>query len=137
MKAEQNPCISCGACCTRYRVSFHWSETTLGDGHVEREPGGPRVPVELTEHLGPHRNAMKGTLWEPVRCIALEGEVGCSARCSIHPIRPSPCREFPRSWEDGEHNERCDAARAAFGLPPLPRPDEAGETPGLPLPSAE
>ncbi|MOA32367.1 hypothetical protein D3C78_1535800 [compost metagenome] len=36
--------------------------------------------------------------------------------------RSSPCREFEASWEHGEHNPRCDAARAAHGLPPLTPP---------------
>lgn len=119
---DENPCLSCGACCTRYRVSFHWTETTLGDGVARREPGGPHVPVELTEPIGPHRQAMRGTASYPLRCVALVGEIGCSIGCAIHSVRPSPCREFPRSWENGEPNDRCDASRIAFGLPPLGPP---------------
>lgn len=51
--------------------------------------------------------------------MALQGEIGHSVRCSIHPLRASPCRDFQASWVDGVHNERCDRARAAHGLPPL------------------
>lgn len=163
--AEPNPCITCGACCTRYRVSFHWMETTLEcapagsngaltghdftghdlsslDHSSATDAGGPdvavdeafedlppAVPVDLTESLGPHRNIMKGTGTIPARCIALTGEVGVSAHCSIHRVRPSPCREFERSWENGRAHDRCDASRRAYGLPPLPRPFEVPPPP--------
>lgn len=106
-----NPCLSCGACCAHYRVSFHWSET-------ERFLGGS-TPAELTEKIGPHRVAMRGTGSASPRCIALEGEIGRAVHCSIYPQRPTPCREFTPSWADGARNERCDSARAAHGLPPL------------------
>jgi hypothetical protein len=92
-------------------VAFHWMETS------EAKAGG--VPVELTEAVDLHRVAMKGTLSKPVRCVALEGEIGCQVSCTIHPRRSSACREFPASWEDGVHHLDCDRARASFGLPPL------------------
>lgn len=109
-----NPCLSCGACCAHYRVSFHWSET-------ERFLGGS-TPPELTVKIGPHRVAMRGTCGESPRCIALEGEIGRAVYCRIYAQRPSPCREFEASWVDGTRSERCDKARAAHGLPPLGRP---------------
>lgn len=106
-----HPCLSCGACCALYRVTFHWLETTSGN------PAG--VPVDLVEPVDLHRVAMKGTLSKPVRCVALEGEVGCKVRCRIHAQRSSTCRDFRVSWEDGVHDADCDRARAAIGLPPL------------------
>lgn len=109
-----NPCITCGACCAHFRVSFHWSE-------AERFLGG-ETPPELTTQVAPHRLAMRGTTGRPPRCVALEGEIGADVRCRIYAQRPSPCREFEASWVNGVHSERCDAARAAHGLPPLEPP---------------
>lgn len=108
------PCIECGACCASFRVSFYWGET-------DAAPGGT-VPSTLTTVVSPHRVAMRGTEKNPVRCIALEGTVGKNVRCNIYPSRSSTCREFMASWEDGNHNPRCDHARAKHGLPPLPVP---------------
>jgi Fe-S-cluster containining protein len=109
-----NPCLSCGACCAYFRASFHWLETTAAaDG---------ATPNELTMSVSPHLVAMRGTERRPPRCIALEGSIGVSVRCTVYEKRASPCREFRASWVDGVHNERCDRARGAHGLPPLPPP---------------
>lgn len=110
-----NPCTSCGACCACFRVSFYWGETSAA-------PGGG-VPAELTLSISPHRVALLGTHLPEPRCVALEGTVGQRVRCSIYPLRPSPCREFAMAGEQGLPNEACDRARARFGLPPLSAPD--------------
>ena len=52
-----HPCLTCGACCTQYRVAFHWLES---DAHGE---GG--VPSHLTEPLDAHRLCMRGTYSAP------------------------------------------------------------------------
>jgi Fe-S-cluster containining protein len=109
-----NPCVRCGACCAYYRASFYWAE-------ANNTPGGT-VPVELTEKLNDFRRVMRGTNPPNPRCVALLGEIGQSVRCSIYELRASVCREFAVSWEAGIHNERCDRARAAWGLPPLEPP---------------
>jgi len=106
-----NPCLRCGACCAYYRVSFYWTEA---DPFL-----GGTVPPELTVALNHHRAAMQGTLHAPVRCVALNGEVGAAVACTIYERRSSPCREL-EPWEaDGRPNPRCTTARAAHGLPPL------------------
>lgn len=120
---EANPCLSCGACCAYFRVSFYWGE---GDD-VE----GGTVPVALTVQVSPWRRAMRGTEQPHPRCIALEGEIGRCVRCAIYERRPSVCREFTISGQDGRRNELCDRARQAWGLPPL------GETEGQDRPAAE
>jgi uncharacterized protein len=107
-----NPCLSCGACCAYYRASFYWAEA---DG----TPGGT-VPVELTEKLNDFRRVMKGTSQKDPRCIALLGEIGQSVGCSIYELRSSVCYDFDVSWLHGVRNERCDQARIAWGLEPLP-----------------
>jgi len=109
--AIDNPCTSCGACCATFRVSFYWRE---GD------TAGGTVPTALTESLPPHRLCMAGTNAAAPRCIALAGQVGDAAQCTIYANRPSPCREFQRHGEDGADNEACTRARARYGLPPLP-----------------
>jgi uncharacterized protein len=114
-----HPCLRCGACCALYRVSFYWAETD------DVSPGG--VPAELTVPISPHLSAMGGTDIKPARCVGLEGELGERVRCRIHPQRPSPCREFIPSFEDGQHHPRCDQARAAHGLLPLTPEDWHGQ----------
>ena len=112
-----HPCLSCGACCAHYRVSFHWSEA---------EPGlGGRVPRDLTVALRSHELAMRGTAGGVPRCVALDADIGRHSRCSIHPVRPQACRDVPASWESGEPSRQCDNARVAHGLPPLTAADWA------------
>jgi len=62
------------------------------------------------------------------RCIALEGNIGEKVRCTIYENRSSVCRDFDASWIKGLPNERCDKARAAWGLPPLEQ--DAWNSPG-------
>jgi uncharacterized protein len=115
-----HPCLTCGACCAYFRVSFHWSE-------ADPELGGT-VPIALTEPLRQHERAMRGTSQPQPRCVALDAEIGVYSRCSIHPVRPSVCRAVPASWDpdEGEHAQpsaQCDKARIAHGLMPLTRTD--------------
>lgn len=116
-----HPCLSCGACCAHFRVAFHWFET---------EPFlGGTVPAELTAKLDPHRVVMRGTQAGRPRCVALDGAVGEAVRCTIHPLRPSVCREVEPSWEFGRHSPQCDKARIAHRLPPL-APEDWLDPPG-------
>lgn len=110
--SDASPCLSCGACCKTFRVSFYWAE---GDD----APGG-HVPSHLTNQLNIMQRCMKGTDSSEPHCIALMGTVGEGVRCTIYESRPSPCRDFAMSGEGGVRNEACDRARARFGLPPLP-----------------
>lgn len=124
-----NPCMTCGACCAHFRVSFYWAETDLSSTGV--------VPAHLTESLPPHRRYMKGTGAVPARCTALCGAIGETVSCTIYEQRPSVCRDFSASWANGLPEEGCDKARAAHGLPPLLpvhdfEPDNNPTTPGKP-----
>ena len=82
---------------------------------------------------------MKGTSQASPRCVALDAEIGVRSRCSIHPQRPSVCRDVPASWESGAASPQCDKARIAHGLPALTPADwqavepavESAATPGL------
>ena len=118
----RHPCLSCGACCAIYRVGLHWSEA---------EPAlGGLVPRALTEPLRRHELVMRGTSHANARCIALDADIGRYSRCSIHPLRPSACREVGASWEHGGVSAQCDRARIAHGLLLLTPTDwiEVGET---------
>ena len=100
-----NPCLTCGACCAHFRVSFYWTEA---------EPArGGNVPAGLTLPINPHLIAMKGTDVKPVHCIALQGKVGEEVCCVIYAQRPSTC--------DGVMvaDEKCNKARQAHNLPLL------------------
>ena len=112
---SDHPCLACGACCASFRVAFHWLET---DAATE---GG--VPAVLCERLDAHRLCMRGTYSAPVRCVALDAEIGGYSRCTIHPQRPQACREVDASWEFGAASTQCDRARIAHGLPAL-TPDD-------------
>lgn len=111
--SNANPCLTCGACCAHFRVSFFWGEC---------QSAGGSVPDDQVVLITPQRVAMRGTEHKPTRCVALLGEVGDGVRCTLYEQRSSPCREFEASWANGEHNPRCDDARRAHGLPPLVPP---------------
>jgi uncharacterized protein len=108
---ESSPCLTCGACCAYFRVSFYWGEC---DDAIE---GG--VPAGLTEKLNDFRVAMKGTNCTSPRCIALSGDVGKDVRCTIYERRPQACRDLPFSRVEGMPEEKCDKSRSAWGLKPL------------------
>lgn len=99
-------------------MSFYWAELVAGGG---------TVPDADAQQVSPHRVAMRGTLSEPPRCVGLEGAIGASVGCAIYQARPSPCREFEASYENGERNVRCDEARLRYGLPPLSPGDWGAE----------
>ena len=96
---SDNLCLSCGACCAHFRVSFYWAE-------ADDAPGG-YVPTGLTEKVNAHLCCMSGTQGKPPRCVALSGEVGKQVACTIYERRPSPCREFNVFEADGTPNQRC------------------------------
>lgn len=98
-------CLSCGACCAAFRVSFYWAET---DAH----PQGS-VPHDRTIAISPYHVAMQGTQQPQPRCCALVGEIGQSVSCAIYAQRSSTCRDF----EAGDAH--CNTARTKHGLPPL------------------
>lgn len=113
-----HPCLTCGACCAYFRVSFHWSEA---------DPAlGGRVPLVLTEPLRTHERAMRGTNQAQPRCIALDADIGSYSRCTIHSQRPSVCAQLPASYEFGQPSAQCDKARIAYGLPALTTADWKG-----------
>ena len=109
----ESPCLSCGACCAHFRVSFYCGEVA--------DSAGGTVPPELVSQVGPLRACMKGTEYGGQRCVALRGELGQPGiHCAIYELRPSPCRDVP-TWEaDGTPNPDCQRLRLAIGLPPLP-----------------
>lgn len=106
----ENPCLDCGACCAAFRVSFYWTE-------ADDAPGGT-VPVAATERLNVHLRCMAGTNSATPHCSMLEGGVP-GGRCTIYPLRPSPCRELEPYGPDGVPDEKCQRARAICGLPAL------------------
>ena len=123
---QDNPCLTCGACCALYRASFYWSE-------ADDFPGGT-VPVELTERFNHFQRVLKGTSQANPRCVALHGNIGESVACTIYDSRSSVCRSFTVSWNNGTPNERCDKSRIHCGLLPVSPPveDDPGKTPTFP-----
>lgn len=107
---SDNPCMTCGACCAYFRVSFYWAEA---------DDAGGLVPSHLTEPVTPFLRCMSGTNQRNSRCVALEGEPGQRVSCNIYENRPSPCREFAMSGENGITHDACNRARARYGLVPL------------------
>ncbi|EHC79746.1 Ferredoxin [Salmonella enterica subsp. enterica serovar Montevideo str. S5-403] len=102
-----NPCMTCGACCAYFRVSFYWAEGDDASG---------RVPASLTEPVTPFLRCMAGTNQKQPHCKALIGTPGENVSCAIYENRPSTCREFSISGEGGEVNEACNRARARYNI---------------------
>jgi Fe-S-cluster containining protein len=110
---ERNPCLSCGACCNHFRISFYQGELSTNLGGV--------VPADLAMPLTSFLACMKGTD-AGGRCIALQGTPGQPGiGCAIYANRPSPCRQYPVWLDDGSPNPDCNRLRARIGLPPLGR----------------
>lgn len=95
-------CQRCGACCATFRVSFYW-------GEADDAPGGS-VPAGLTRQVSPQHRCMAGTEARPVRCVALQGEVGGQVACGIYAQRSSTCRGVVPG------DAQCLKARAHHGL---------------------
>lgn len=93
-------CLTCGACCAAFRVSFYWSEArALDDAWIEK--------------AGPFHACMAGTQQAAPRCVALAGEIGQAVSCRVYDARPPACREV----QPGD--DKCQRARARHGLAPL------------------
>lgn len=105
----KNPCKSCGACCTHFRISFYQGEC---------DSNGGVVPADLVTPITPFYVAMKGSETGG-RCTALRGEIGKDISCAIYESRPSPCRAFPVWEEDGSPHQKCQELRKKVGLPAL------------------
>lgn len=97
-----SPCLSCGACCAHFRVSFYWAEAEQN-----------RLPVELIEPVNPWLACLRGTWSNAPRCAALQGTIGRAVQCAVYEARPSTCRDV----QPGD--EHCNKARRRHGLPPL------------------
>jgi Fe-S-cluster containining protein len=121
----KHPCLSCGACCAFFRVSFYWREA---------EAGIHSVPLSLTEDYSSLQRNMRGTNGKKPRCVALGGKVGEQVACTIYESRPSPCRVFQASYENGIENDRCDRAREQYGLKPLQPEDWLPIRPAVAIP---
>jgi len=106
-----NPCLTCGACCAFYRVTFYWRERS------DHQSNG--VPEELCEDFNDFRCAMKGTNQPNPRCLSLLGIIGKHVFCKIYWRRPTVCRDIEPSYKNGYPEIKCDKARIAYGLPPL------------------
>ena len=99
--AKPHPCLSCGACCTSFRVDFSVHES---------EDNGGRVPRGLIESVTDYTCRMRGTDYARPRCAALTGTVGDKAACGIYEWRPSPCREFAAG------SDACNRVRLRHGM---------------------
>lgn len=97
-----NPCLSCGACCMTYRVSFYWADADARG-----------LPATLTERVNAHLSCMAGTNAKAPRCAALSAGPGGEVSCSVYAQRPEPCREVQIG------DDKCRHARARHGLAAL------------------
>ncbi|AOX99180.1 YkgJ family cysteine cluster protein [Jeongeupia sp. USM3] len=105
-----NPCLSCGACCAAFRVTFHRSEL---------ESEGGCVPDALADAETSELYRLRGTDYARPRCVALVGEIGVAVHCGLYRERPNPCRDFAPLADVGVFSEACNRARARHGLPAL------------------
>lgn len=117
MASVTHPCLRCGACCHHLRVAFLWTEAE------DATPGG--VPLARCEEYDEVLRCMRGTR-SAGRCCALSGAIGQAVSCEIHDRRPSVCRDFAASFEQGRRERRCDESRAQHGMEPLTAEDWVG-----------
>lgn len=96
----QDACMSCGACCAYFRVSFYGAEAAA-------------IPESMVEDINPVYACMAGTNKPQPRCVALKGDIGQNVACSIYPLRSSACREVQAG------DAQCAKARQAYGLIPI------------------
>lgn len=79
-------CMKCGACCA------YWPNIPILPGEVKD------IDEKLKIYLKPSPLDPRGLSLKSVegsnRCIALEGQLGVSVKCSIYDIRPPVCRRF-------------------------------------------
>jgi uncharacterized protein len=99
-RLKQDACLSCGACCTFFRVSFYWAE-------------GLEMPEDHIEELTAVYSCMKGTNQKLPRCIALRGTVGKQVSCEIYEVRSSSCKEVRVG------DIQCNKARLAHQMIPF------------------
>jgi Fe-S-cluster containining protein len=96
---RENPCVSCGACCT---YSENWPRFSTEDDATLN-----LIPSALVNARG------TGMRCEGDRCTALSGQVGVATSCTIYAVRPEVCRTcMPGDAE-------CRMARTKVGLPAL------------------
>lgn len=100
-------CRACGACCRGFVVNVESSDTGVPEPMIKEDLLWGRMMRETGCGRGGDRSRNAGY----GRCIALRGEVGVAARCSIYEMRPAVCRDF----EVG--SRLCLIARRRAGLP--------------------
>ncbi|MEG0488814.1 MAG: YkgJ family cysteine cluster protein [Acinetobacter sp.] len=98
--SAQDACLTCGACCAFFRVSFYWAE-------------GEAMPQNNIEPLTAVYSCMKGTNQQQPHCVALEGVVGQQVSCTMYEHRSSTCKEVQAG------DDQCAKARQGYGLIPL------------------
>ncbi len=118
-----HPCQSCGACCASFRVQFYWREGER-DHHPQVPPNTWQESHETQAAEPSPWRIMRGTgdKHHP-RCTSLRGRIGAFVSCDVYSARPSPCRAFKASYENGYAHPRCDEARLRHGLKPLCKAD--------------
>lgn len=100
-------CQTCGACC----VALPWIDVKQSDATPEENFWDITIEAQNGETIVSRqlrRDAETGD------CLALQGEIGNSVKCSIYQARPDDCRKF----EAG--SDKCHALRRGYGIePPL------------------
>ena len=96
----EDACLSCGACCAFFRVSFYWAE-------------GISMPEHYTEPVTAVYSCMVGTNQASPRCIALQGTIGEHVSCGMYEQRSSSCKEVQIA------DDQCNKARRAHNMIPF------------------
>ena len=96
----QDACLSCGACCAYFRVSFYWAE-------------GIPMPEHYTEPVTSVYSCMAGTNQKNPRCVALEGTIGEQVSCGMYELRSTTCKEVQVA------DAQCNKARIAHNMLPF------------------
>ncbi|MFH1638974.1 MAG: YkgJ family cysteine cluster protein [Chloroflexota bacterium] len=101
-------CFRCGLCCTYYRVFL-----SLEEAQRISERTGLALDVFIEEYGSLHWYSQQDHLLRQKdgACFFLEYLPGTKeARCQIHPVRPTACRE----WAPGLYRRECQRGLAEY-----------------------
>src|SRR5690606_8910932 len=97
---KPDACLSCGACCAYFRVSFYWAE-------------GIHMPEHYTEPVTAVYSCMAGTNQTNPRCSALDGPIRQQVSCGMYELRSASCEEVQIA------DDQCNKARVARNMLPF------------------
>lgn len=98
------PCIRCGACC-------RWEgEVKITDAEITRIAAYLQLSetdfINTRTQLRANRQGLAVKMLPDGTCIFLHNN-----ECSIHPVKPKQCANYPLKWHNADSAQHCQAVR--------------------------